>query len=60
MTQPGADDGAPGDPMTLMAEGAAQVHELFTAYVGAGFSEAQAIYLTGVVLRSLMGRQPGD
>jgi hypothetical protein len=48
----------PADPMTQLAEGAAQLHELFLAYKAAGFSEAQAIYLIGVTLRSAIGRQP--
>jgi hypothetical protein len=35
----------PQDPMTQLAEGAASTHELFLSYVGAGFSENQALYL---------------
>lgn len=31
--------------LTPLAEGAAQLHELFRAYVEAGFTEAQAIDL---------------
>ena len=36
-------DEHPGDPMTALAEGAAQMHELFTAYVDAGFSRSEAL-----------------
>jgi len=37
----------PEDPITLLAQGAAQCHELYMAYVGAGFTESQALYLVG-------------
>jgi hypothetical protein len=53
-----AESKGPADPITALAEGAAQLHELFMAYVDAGFSHAQAIYLVGVTLRSAIGRQP--
>ena len=33
---------SPEDPITSLAEGAAQLHELFTAYVNAGFSRDEA------------------
>ena len=36
----------PEDPISLLAEGAAQLHELFTAYVNAGFSRAEALQIT--------------
>jgi hypothetical protein len=38
-----ADD--PEDPITLLAEGAAQLHELFTAYVNAGFARPEALQI---------------
>lgn len=37
----------PEDPITQLAEAAASLHELFVAYVGAGFTEGQALYLIG-------------
>lgn len=41
-----APDGTgPEDPMTELAAGAAQMHELFTAYMNAGFSHDDALQL---------------
>lgn len=40
----------PSSPITELAAGAAQTHELFLAYVGAGFSEAQAMQLVCTML----------
>jgi hypothetical protein len=44
----------PDDPITQLAEGAAQLHELFLAYVGAGFSENQALYLVGQMVTAAL------
>lgn len=38
------------DPLTELQQGAAQAHELYLSYVGAGFDEQQALYLTGKVI----------
>ena len=55
-----ADQGSlPADPVTALAEGAAQIHELFQAYLDAGFAADQALYLTGIVLRESLRRTPG-
>lgn len=35
----------PQEPLTALAEAATQLHELYGAYVHAGFSEAQAMQL---------------
>lgn len=35
----------PLDPMTQLQQAATQVHELFLAYVAAGFTEPQALQL---------------
>lgn len=35
----------PAEPMTALAAGAAQQHELFMAWVGAGFTRAEALQL---------------
>jgi len=40
----------PAEPMTALAEGAATTHELFLAYVGAGFTPTQALYLTAEII----------
>jgi hypothetical protein len=37
------DDNTPGDPMTQLAAGVAQQHEMFTAYVEAGFTRPEAL-----------------
>lgn len=37
----------PEDPITQLAQAAVGLHELFTAYIGAGFTENQALYLVG-------------
>jgi hypothetical protein len=37
------DDNTPGDPMTQLAAGAAQQHEMFMAYVEAGFTRPEAL-----------------
>ena len=44
-----AQDGPP-DPFSQLAAGAAQVHEAFTSFVSAGFSEIQALYLVACIL----------
>lgn len=46
----------PQDPVTVLAQGAAQVHELYNAYRSAGFDRDHAIYLVGVVI----SRHPGN
>jgi len=40
----------PDDPMTELAATAASMHELFLAYVKAGFTEAQAMQLLCALL----------
>jgi hypothetical protein len=44
----------PQDPLTELAAGAAQLHEVFLSYVGAGFSEAQAMQIVIAVLAAGM------
>lgn len=46
---PGTPPGPP-DPMTALAEGAAQAHEMYDAYVGAGFTPTQALHLVTALL----------
>lgn len=51
-------DEEPRDPLTQLAEGAAQVHELFLAYVSAGFTRPEALHLvTAMVVASTGGTQ---
>lgn len=40
----------PQDPITALAEGAAQLHELYTAHVNAGFTEAQAMQIVLAII----------
>ncbi len=42
----------PDDPITQLAAAAAHLHELYCAYVQAGFSEQQALYLVGQIVAS--------
>jgi hypothetical protein len=42
----------PPDPLTVLAEAAAQLHEMFISYVRAGFTEQQALYLVGQVIHA--------
>lgn len=39
------DGEGPADPFSALAEGAAQLHELFTAYTNAGFSRPEALQI---------------
>jgi hypothetical protein len=40
----------PPDPVTAMAEGAAQLHELYASYVAAGFRRREALELVKAVM----------
>lgn len=46
----------PEDPITQLAAAAAQLHELYTAYRDAGFTEAQAFELTKTILTGGLGQ----
>lgn len=50
---PGAELGDLG--MTALQEGAFQLHELYSTWVSAGFSDAQAIYLLGCLVAAQVG-----
>lgn len=43
--------GVPAEPMSVTAEAAAGLHELFLTYVAAGFTEAQALFLLAQIIR---------
>lgn len=48
------EDLMPAEPMSEMAEGAAQLHELFESYVRAGFRRPEALYIVGIVISTGM------
>lgn len=39
------------DPISLLMEAAIQLHELYLSFVGAGFTESQALTLVAQTLR---------
>jgi hypothetical protein len=47
----------PQDPMTDLAASATQLHELYQAYVDAGFNEQQAMRLVCEILRNGMQQE---
>jgi hypothetical protein len=47
----------PGDPLTWLAEAATQQHELFIAWVNAGFTRSEALRMLIAVL--LQGQATG-
>jgi hypothetical protein len=48
------DDDAPEDPLTLLQAGAMQQHEMYLAWVTAGFTEAQALKLLKAVVTAMV------
>jgi hypothetical protein len=49
---------SPQDPITDLAAAAAQLHELYSAYVDAGFTETQSMHLlTAIVTAGIGGGQ---
>ena len=49
----------PADPLHPLLANAVQLHELMTSYVEAGFTAEQAVYLTGVILATMLRQAPG-
>lgn len=45
-----AEDEAPADPISMMREGMAQMHELFLGMVEAGFTRIEACHIIGVLM----------
>jgi hypothetical protein len=45
----------PEDPITQLAAAAVQLHELYSSYIEAGFSEPQAFDLVKTILAASMG-----
>jgi hypothetical protein len=50
----------PDDPITSLAEGAAQLHELYLVYVEAGFTDGQALYLCAQIVAAGVRRAIGE
>lgn len=50
-------DDMPLDPLSMLAAGAAQLHEAYESFIAAGFTEAQAMQLVCAVL---VNGQGGD
>lgn len=48
---------APQDPVTVLAEAAASLHELYVTYVASGFTPAHAIYLCGQIITASLRPQ---
>lgn len=45
-----SDEQMPDTPMTELAVGAAQLHEMYTSYINAGFPEHRAFELVAIAL----------
>lgn len=43
-------DDMPENPFSQLAQAAMSLHELFTSYLDAGFSERQALYLVACLM----------
>lgn len=63
MTEPTPDrrdnETIPSDPMTQLGTNAAQIHELYLAFVGAGFTDGQSITLVSAILSAGIHNQNG-
>jgi hypothetical protein len=53
-----APKGAPVDPFSALMASATTLHEIHVSYVEAGFTEAQSVYLVGVMLAVHVQRTP--
>lgn len=49
----------PADPISELAGAASQIHEVYQAYLSAGFTDTQALYLVGQVATGGKGTPPG-
>lgn len=56
----GEDENLPPDPMSQLATGAAQQHELFMAWVRAGFSRAEALQIIIAIVTAGIAKGPGN
>lgn len=48
------DNRLPPDPISSLGEIASNTHEMFSSYVEAGFTEQQALYLTGQIISAMI------
>jgi hypothetical protein len=51
-------DAGPEDPISSLTEGAVHAHELFMAYVNAGFTRPEALQLIAAIISASV-RPPG-
>ena len=49
----------PPDPVSPLAAGMAQAHEIYLTLIGSGFTESQALYLLGQILAASATGRPG-
>jgi len=52
-------DEGPADPLTGLAAGVAQQHEMFTAYVDAGFTRPEALKIIIALLIDMQNSEDG-
>lgn len=50
----------PPSPMTALAEAAAQQHELYLAYIAAGFTASQAMQIICAMVAAVVTQQAGQ
>lgn len=55
--EPESKQSPPADPMTVLAETAVQMHELYLSYVAAGFTEGQSMTLVAAILDAIIRHQ---
>ena len=53
-------DKMPTDPMSNILTGAVSMHEMYKAYVKAGFSKSQAMQLVATALRAVIMKENGN
>jgi hypothetical protein len=56
----GEDGNLPPDPMSQLATGAAQQHELFMGWVNAGFTRTEAMQLLIAIVAAGIAKGPGN
>ena len=51
MSENNPDEKGPNNPISVLLEAAISLHELYTSFIAAGFTEAQALNLVAQTLR---------
>jgi hypothetical protein len=46
----------PQDPLSAMGTAAASIHEMFLAYVKAGFTRPEALHMLGIMLAEMASK----